>query len=206
MTSLKSAGKRYIKARYGQTEPPTDRSWISSMYKRPRSSVGTQVEAAIGHSSVKQVYAARKTAPLTGMEKGIVVNQPRLKVQARGGGWARVTYTDPAAGRPITFNVRLSKIKGVMNKQPNAWFHPAEAVYSEWIRSTKAGAMYSARRQVEGMLKVAQTRGDAEMIRKLEAILKKPDKDVAAFRTEWEEAHTDEEIEDFYEYEEEEVW
>lgn len=191
MVTLKTAGKRFIK----------------SYYSKPRASVGTQVEAALGHKSIKQVYAERSVpTTLTGTEKGIVVNQPRLKVQERGGGWARVTYTDPQAKGPITFSIRMNQIKGVMNKAPNRWFHPAEAVYSKWINSTKAGEVYTARRQVEGMLKASIKKGDLEMASKLEKILKKSDKEVAEFRQQWKDAHTDEEIEDFYEYDDEIVW
>lgn len=177
-----------------------------SMYKKPRTSTGTVVESAMGHKSAKQVYAARKApVELTGNETGLVVNQARLKVQQRGGGWARVTYTDPNAKGPITFNIRMKQISGVMNKAPSAWFHPAEAVYSKWISTTKAGAEYTARRQVEGMYKTALKRGDDKEAERLQGILKKSDKEVAKFRKEWEEAHTDEEISDWYDYEEEEV-
>lgn len=200
--SLKSAGKKLIK---GQTMSMQDVG--RSISKRPRASIATTVEAGLGHVSAQQVYASRKILnPLTGTERGIVVNDPRLKVQSRGGGWARVTYTDPNAPAPITFSIRMNKISDVMHKQPNAWFHPAEAVYSKWINTTKKGADYSARRQVEGMLKVAIKRGDDEMARRLEEILKMSDDKVAAFRKDWEDSHTDEEIDDWYDYEEEEVW
>lgn len=203
--SLKSAGKQAIKAEWGHQgsmsrEPPVK--------VKGRASIGTQVEAALGHKSIQQVYASRRVAvkPLTGSERGIVVDMPRLKVQSRGGGWARVTYVDPNAKGPVTFSIRMNKIADVMHKAPNAWFDPAEAVYSKWVNTTTGGARYSARRQVEGMLKVATKRGDMEMAKKLETILGMSDEKVASFRKEWEEAHTDQEIEDWYDYEEEEVW
>lgn len=177
--------------------------------KTRRVSIATQVQASIGHKSVKQVYAQRKEAkriaalPLSGTEQGLAVNQPRLKVQTKKGGWSKVTYTDPNAKSPITFNIRTSGIKDVMYKEPNAWFHPAEAVYSRWINTTVQGQLYSARRQVEGMLKVAVRTGDTEMARKLEQILAMDDVTVAKFRKDWEDAHSDVEIEEYYTYEDE---
>lgn len=132
----------------------------------------------------------------------VVVNEPRLKVENARGGWSHVTYTDPNANKPIEFNIRTSKIADVMNREANAWFHPAEAVYSEWINSSVSGQKYSARRQVEGMLKVAIKKGDIEMVDKLTAILKMNDDKVAQFRQMWLDAHTDMEIEDFYDYDE----
>lgn len=178
---------------------------MPSFYKSPRRSIATTVESALGHKSVKQVYAERKApgyGQLTGSERNIVVNDPRLKVQSRKGGWAKVTYTDPNAKSPITFNIRMKEIKDVMNKMPNAWFHPAEAVYSKWINKTTGGKVYSARRQVEGMRKAALKRLDMDEVARLDKILARSDKDVMQFRQEWEDAHTDAEIEDYYEYEE----
>lgn len=170
---------------------------------KKRASLGTIIESAMGHKSIREVYAGRKTpVHLTGAEKGIVVNDPRLKVQNRGGGWARVTYIDPRANGPVTFSIRMKKIEGVMNKEPNAWFHPAEAVYSQWVNYTAKGAKYSARRQVEGMLKVAIKKGDYEMVEKLQYILTLSDDKVEQFRKDWEMAHTNAEIEDWYDYEE----
>lgn len=183
---------------------------MPSFYRRPRHvSIATQIQASIGHRSVQEVYAERrqrKTGPLLGTETNIIVNDPRLKVQVRGGGWAKVTYTDPNASGPVTFSIRMSKIKYYLDKPPSDWFHPAEATYSEWINTTKEGALYSARRQVEGMLKVAVKKGDEELAERLRQILKKDDLTVAQFRQDWLNAHTDVEIEDFYDYEEELVW
>ena len=180
---------------------------MPSFYKKPRMSLGTRVEASLGKRSAKSVYKGRKVEPLTGFEKNILVNRERLVVQGRGGGWARVTYrnaNDPRGG--VTFNIRLSKIKDVMNKPPSIMFHPAEAVYSEWIHTSEAGKYYTNRRQVEGMLKTAIKKGDMEMAEQLRKILAKDDKTVYEFRQAWLNAHEPFEIADFYDYEEEETW
>lgn len=178
--------------------------------KRRKVSLGTTIEAALSHKSIKDVYAEKKVLEknvhLTGAERNLLVNDPRLKVQKRGGGWAKVTYMDTRVGSPVTFSIRMSKIEGVMYKQPTAWFHPAEAVYSQWINYTARGAKYSARRQVEGMLKVAIKKGDSEMVDKLTYILSLNDDKVEQFRKDWLDSHTNEEIEDWYDYEEEEEW
>lgn len=211
--ALKQVGKPVNAQKPKVTKRPGPQVKADTSRKAPvkiktRASIGTQVEAALGHKSIQQVYATRRVTvkPLTGAERGIVVDIPRLKVQQRGGGWARVTYTDPNAKGPVTFSIRMNKISDVMHKSPTAWFDPAEAVYSKWINTSKVGAKYTARRQVEGMLKRSIKKGDEEEVRKLEAILAMSDEKVAAFRQEWLATHTDQEIEDYYDYEEEEEW
>lgn len=174
---------------------------------KKRASLGTIIESAMGHKSIKEVYASRKVPThLSGTERNIVVNDPRLKVQSRGGGWARVTYIDPEAKGPVTFSIRMKKIEGVMNKLPSKYSNPAEAVYSVWKNTTTRGAKYSSRRQVEGMLKTAIKKNDYEMAEKLQYILGLSDDKVDQFWKDWSSSHTAEEISDWFDYEDEEEW
>lgn len=131
-----------------------------------------------------------------------LVNEPRIRATVSGGGWAKVTYIDPATGRTATFSMRANTVREALGQKRNRWYDPATAVYSKWIQGTRQGYLYSQRNQVEGMLKTALRKGDVDLAAKLEQVLKMDDEKVARFREEWEKAHTDVEIEDFYKYEE----
>lgn len=170
-----------------------------------KTAIRTYLSAVLEKKSIPQVRAERKaakTAPVTGLSGNIIHNEPRLTVQKRGGGWVRATYRDPYAGKEVTFNLRSNIYRQAIGQKQNRWYDAPSAVYSAWINETRAGALYTARRQVEGMLKVAEMKGDIEMAGKLTQVLGMDDEKVAQFRDEWERVHTDSEIEEFYEYEE----
>lgn len=185
---------------------------VNPLKKKRHVALKTVLEAGLGHKSIKQVYAERrelklsKTTHLTGTEKNLLLNDPRLKIQMGKGGWTKVTYLDPNASGLVTFSIQYAKIKDIITRQPSRFFHPAEAVYSKWINESPAGKMYTARRQVEGMLKVALKRGDVELADKITQILKKSDSTVAQFRADWVNAHSDVEISDWYDYDDVIVW
>lgn len=184
---------------------------MQSFYKKPRASLATRLEATFKKTSIGQVYEERKAArnaPLTPMTPGLAFNSPTMQVMYKKGGWATVTYRDPAAMNVITFRVRSNAIREKLNIPRTQWTSPEGAVYSQWIKNTSAGQMYTKRRQVEGMLKTSIAKGDTEMEKKLRQILQMPDKDVAKFWDAWRDAHTDVEIDEFFDYEEQldEAW
>lgn len=170
-----------------------------------KAALGTYLSAVLQRKSIPQVKAERiaeRKSPVTAMSENIVHSEPRLIVQSRGGGWVKATYRDVYAGKEVTFNLRSNIYRQAINQKRNRWYDAPSAVYSAWINETRAGALYTARRQVEGMLKVAEMKGDVQMAGKLTQILGMDDEKVAQFRDEWERVHTDSEIEEFYEYEE----
>lgn len=181
---------------------------MTPFYKKPRISLATRLEATFGKMGVKKVYEARKVEPLTPMSRGLSFNTPRMQVKNIRGGWSKVTYRDPSAKNEVTFHIRTKDIKDALAKGRNAWYAPEEKVYSIWIHGSKAGELYSKRRQVEGMYKASVQKGDLEMAGKLEQILAMSDEKVAQFWDAWTDAHSDTEIEDFFKYEEEvdEAW
>ena len=135
----------------------------------------------------------------------LIVDNPRLKVYDQGGGWARVVYTGPTAGEPVVFSIRKKLINDAIARPNGLFYNKAEGVYSKWINETKAGAMYTHRRQVEGMLKVAirKSASDPEyaaMVDKLQKLLKKSDAEIAAWHQKWLDEHSKVEKEEFYDY------
>ena len=184
---------------------------MPSFYKKPRASLGTRVEAAFKKTSIGQVYEQRraaKNAPLTPMTPGLSFNSPTMQVMHKKGGWSTVTYRDPAAMNVVTFKVRSNTIKEKLKIPRTKWTSPEGAVYSQWIRNTEVGGLDAKRRQVEGMLKVAIIKKDVELEQKLRQILQMPDRDVAKFWDAWRAAHTDVEIDEFFDYEDylDEAW
>lgn len=172
-----------------------------------KAAIGNIVKAGFGHKSVGQVRASERlerSAPLDISKvgpKSIIVNEGRIQAAHSGGGWAKVNYVDPVTRRTVTFNMRTTTLREALGQRKNRWYDPATAVYAKWIKGTRAGQLYSARRQVEGMLKTALKKGDMEMAGKLEQILAMSDEKVLAFRQEWEKAMSDAEVEQFYTYE-----
>lgn len=179
-------------------------SIVKGTLNRRRINVGDVVTAAFTRRSVPEVRAERlasrrqmNTALVPGAQG--VRTQGRLSYQHRGGGWTRVTVRDVALGIETTFSLRTPVFSELLHKR-GMFYDPAQAMYSRWINTTKAGYLYSQRRQVEGMLKTAIKKGDVEMASKLEQILKMSDEKVAQFREAWVDAHTDVEMDEFYEY------
>lgn len=144
-----------------------------------------------------------RTTSLSYVKAKTVIDQPRLRVTQGNFGWVKVRYTSPQ-GKDVTFNARPSFVReAIRSRQGSRYFTDAEAVYSAWIQNTRAGQLYTARRQVEGMVKTARIKGDEETAQALEKVLEGSDQQVAEFRQAWLDAHTDTEIEDFYKYEKE---
>lgn len=139
----------------------------------------------------------RRTAVTPGQAG--VTTMGRMSYQKVGGGWSRVTVAEPD-GRVVTFSLRTPRLNEILNGK-GLFYDPAYKAYSEWINTTRVGYLHSQRRQVEGMLKTARKKGDIEEASKLEQILKMSDEKVAQFREEWLEAHSDVEIDEYYEYE-----
>lgn len=180
--SLKTAGQRWIKSRYGKKTPVLDEA---------RQRAGMQ-------SVAKKYSAAPKKAPVNVIVPEVpAYDTPRMTVINKKGGWSRVTYTDPAAGRPVTFSIRSNVVKKAFDKPRNKWYQPEEAVYSFWINDYKKGMLYSKRRKVEGALKMARKR-HPEDVTMWEKILTMSDEKVAQAWDEWVEMHSDEEIIEYF--------
>lgn len=172
------------------------------LFRPKRVSGRAYTEALLSRGTIAQARATLSMrTPLTGTERNIILNEPRMIVQNRGGGWVRVTYRDVYAGESVTFNIRKTAYLEAMSKG-GRFYDPLQGVYSRWINTTRQGYMYSQRRQVEGMLKVAKIKGDMALVSELERILMMSDEKVARFREEWEKIHSETEIEEFYEYDE----
>lgn len=140
---------------------------------------------------------SRRTAVTPGQAG--VTTMGRMSYQKVGGGWSRITVAEPD-GRVVTFSLRTPRLNEILNGK-GLFYDPAYKAYSEWINTTRVGYLHSQRRQVEGMLKTARKKGDIEEASKLEQILKMSDEKVAQFREEWLDAHSDVEIDEYYEYE-----
>lgn len=168
-----------------------------------RVSTSDMITAVLKRISPQQARAER-LAPRHARSQALVPGTPgvqtrgRLSWEVRGGGWVRVTVRD--GGRVATFNLRTPQFNEMLNKR-GMFYDPAQAMYSHWINNTKAGYLHSQRRQVEGMLKVAQRKGDIDEASRLQEILKMSDEKVAQFREEWVKAHEDVDIDEYYEYE-----
>ena len=59
---------------------------MPSFYKKPRYNLVTRLEATFGKTGVKQVYEARKVAPLEPGSKGLEYDTPMLQVEHTKGG------------------------------------------------------------------------------------------------------------------------
>lgn len=123
----------------------------------------------------------------------------RMRYRNMGGGWTRVTVRDVMNNSEVTFSIRTKRMNEILSSNRRFW-DPAAEAYSEWIKTTKAGYLYSNRRRVEGLLKAAMKRGDMELAAQLKEILEKPDEVVAKFYDDWYEAHTKTEIAQYYAY------
>lgn len=172
--------------------------------KARRFSTSDMITAVVKRMSPQQVREQRlasrrnrRSAVVAG-QKG-VTTMGRMSYRKVGGGWSRVTVAEPD-GRVVTFSLRAPKLNEILNGK-GLFYDPAYKAYSEWINTTRGGYLYSQRRQVEGMLKTALKKGDIDEASKLEQILKMSDEKVARFREEWLEAHSDVEIDEYYEYE-----
>ena len=172
--------------------------------KAKRFSTGDMITSVVKRISPQQARDQRlasrrnrRTAVVPGQSG--VTTMGRMSYQKVGGGWSRVTIAEPD-GRMVTFSLRTPKLNEILNGK-GLFYDPAYKAYSEWINTTRAGYLYSQRRQVEGMLKTARKKGDIDEAAKLEQILKLSDEKVAQFREEWLEAHSDVEIDEYYEYE-----
>lgn len=132
----------------------------------------------------------------------LIVDEPRLKVYKLKGGWSRVIYTDPEAANPVEFSIRSNEIKDLLEKKDTLWDKKPERIYSHWINTTEAGQLYTERRRVEGMLKIAVMTGDKELEAEIREVLRGSDKEVAAWRMRWLMDRTDLEIAEFYKYKE----
>lgn len=195
----KSASEVYEARRAERTARRADPK-VRATAKLPKG-VGTP-EGIEGNGPAGPRYSKRSYTTGEAPSPGeLIVDDPRLKVYKRGGGWARVVYTDPNASTgTIEFSIRMNKIKDALAKTESAWYTRAEGVYAKWIQSTAKGAMYTDRRQVEGMLKVAIRKGDTALADELRALLAKDDRTVSEWRQKWLSEHTDVEIRDFYDY------
>lgn len=185
---------------------PLDMAFVRKVTGTGRkAALSTYLSAVFERKSIPQVRAERRAVKQARRDvvapgAGDIIDQPRIRAQTRGGGWARVTYRDAYAGTEVTFNIRSNVLREALNQKQNRWYDPATAVYSAWIRGTRQGYLYSQRRQVEGMVKTARARGDEALAQRFEKVLGLSDEKVAQFREEWEKAHSDSEIEQFYMY------
>lgn len=172
--------------------------------KARRFSTRDMITAVVKRMSPRQVREER-LASRRNRRAAVVPGQSgtttmgRMSYRKVGGGWSRVTVAEPD-GRTVTFSLRTPRLNEILNGK-GLFYDPAYKAYSEWINTTGGGYLYSQRRQVEGMRKAALKKGDLEEAAKLEQILKMSDEKVARFREEWLEAHSDVEIDEYYEYE-----
>lgn len=126
--------------------------------------------------------------------------ESRLSASRVNNAWIRLNYVSPV-GRERTFNLRPNQVKSIINKERGTYETIAENIYSEWIRSSKAGRMYADRNHVEGILKTARERGDERLVKEIENVLTKSDKKVSEYWNKWYDDHTAAYIEDFFDYE-----
>lgn len=206
MPSLKAAGKKIIEQRYGGSPVPSvpslktaGKKYVKSKITGKKSRVLSPEEQRKGMQGLAKKYSAPVKPATPGK---VVLENPRMTVTSRGGGWARVTYRDPRASTPVTFSMRMSEVKKSFAKKATAWYEPETDVYRKWIRSTKAGELHSKRRQVEGALKIAERKGDEEMADAWRKVLQMSDEKVAQFWDEWTDSMSDVELDEYFEYDE----
>lgn len=128
------------------------------------------------------------------------LNLPKIRTSSNNFGWVRVEIK--IGGRDVGFNMRPKDYDRLM-AQPIGVGTQQGKFYSWYINNTRSGQLYTARRQVEGMAKTARIKGNDAYADYLEQeVLSRSDEYVAKWRKEWEDAMSDKEMEDFYDYEE----
>lgn len=136
--------------------------------------------------------------------KGIVAGNAFITVSKKGFGWYNVQYKDVArGGKVVEANIRPKMWNEIQAEVDSGKkYKTYEGVfYKHWRSGTTAGRLYSARRQVEGIGKVAYERGDTQLMKEVEEVLRKGDEAVYKWYQKWLREHSDEEIEEFYDYE-----
>lgn len=138
------------------------------------------------------------------MAKRIVAETRRIVVRENGFGWYKVQYKDVARdGMVVETNIRPSMWNEILSEvDSNKKYKTVEGVfYHKWRTETTAGNLYSTRRQVEGLLKASIERGDTAFTEELQEVLKKGDEAVYKWHQKWLSEHSNEEIEEYYDYE-----
>lgn len=127
----------------------------------------------------------------------------RITVTQKNFGWVHVEYKDVGGQKTIETNIRPKMWESITAEvDANKKYKTVEGVfYHTWRTDTKAGQYYSARRQVEGIAKVAYERGDSKLMKEVEEVLSKSDEAVYQWYQKWLKEHTNEQIEEFYNYE-----
>lgn len=116
-------------------------------------------------------------------------------------GWVKVKYWDRTRMREVETNVRPRFWREVV-ETPLGRFDTVEGVfYSKWISETKAGSVYTAVKQVEGIYKVARAKGNQALMDEVAEVLKRSPEAIAAWYKRWLDMHTNVELEEFYDYE-----
>ena len=121
-----------------------------------------------------------------------------MNIMHKLGGWSEVSFMRD--GRFVKMKLRSNIVNDELKKGHMRFNNASDRLYSEWINNTVAGKTYTARRQVEGMLKIALDKGDVAMAEELTQVLSKSDSKVLAYRQKWEREHSDDQIEQFYYY------
>ena len=132
----------------------------------------------------------------------VITKTNRITVSSKNFGWVKVEYKDVGAGKTIEANIRPKMWEDIQRAVDSGKkYKSIEGVfYTKWRTETTAGRLYSDRRQVEGMLKVAIERGDTRLIDEITEVLKKGDDAVSRWYQKWLSEHSEEEIEEFYDY------
>lgn len=106
----------------------------------------------------------------------VLLNTKWINVRQKNFGWAEMTITDKATGKKSIFNIRPSMVKQAKEEARKSVFTtPQGVLYSKWINTTKQGKLYTDRRQVEGILEVAETTGNTALIEVVKEVLAKGD-------------------------------
>lgn len=133
----------------------------------------------------------------------VIKRTNRITVSRENFGWVKVQYKDVGSNKVIETNIR-PKMWQQIESEVNAGkkYKSVEGIfYNKWRTGTSAGRLYSDRRQVEGMLKVAIERKDTKLIEELTEVLSRGDEAVSRWYQKWLSEHSNEEIEEFYDYE-----
>lgn len=148
--------------------------------------------------SIKQyVKVANKGIADILAKAAILVQTENFTARDKGYGWVEVKTN--LKGHDITANVRKGWFNQKMNAPRNRYSQSNEQVfYSNWIRDYGAGSRFTARRHVEGMLKVAIDTDNPLNIDLFNRVLSMSDKDVERFWNEWCAKNSDQEILDYF--------
>jgi hypothetical protein len=133
----------------------------------------------------------------------VIKQTSRIIVSKENFGWVKVKYNDVAGEKMVETNIR-PKMWNAIQSEVNAGkkYKTVEGIfYHKWSTETTAGKLYSTRRQVEGIAKVASERGDMELLNEVREVLMKSDEAVARWYEQWLAKHTNEQLEEFYDYE-----